>query len=173
MFDTMTLTKITGALCGTFLVFLLGKWAADGLYPTHIATHGDDHHQAYTIEVASSEGGEAEPAEEIDVAAVLAAGDVAKGEKVFGKCKSCHKIDGNDGTGPHLNGVMGRGIGDVAGFAYSEVMASHTEDWTGDNMFHFLESPKAWAPGTKMSFAGLKKPEDRADLIAYLASLGG
>jgi len=66
-----------------------------------------------------------------------------------------------------------RAIGGVDGFGYSDVLASSDEAWTIENLQAFLEDPKGWAPGTKMSFSGLKKPDDRADLIAYLQTIGG
>lgn len=174
MFDTMTMTKAVGAVCGSLLVLMLVGWASDSLY-----TVGGDHAegaegelaQAYTIDT----GEEAAPAEgegeTIDVAALLAAGDAAAGEAVFKKCGSCHKLDGSDGVGPHLNGVVGRNHGSVSGFAYSEAMAAlSAEPWTPEALFAFLENPKQAIPGTKMAFAGLPKPEDRANVIAYMAA---
>ena len=130
--------------------------------------------QAYTIDTGAAEGGEAaEEAPAVDVAALLAAADAAAGEKVFGKCKSCHKIDGGNGTGPHLNGVVGRAKAAVAGFGYSDVLAGMAADaWTPENAVRLPGKPQgAYAPGTKMTFAGLPKPEDRANVIAYLATL--
>jgi cytochrome c len=171
MFDTMTMTKVTGAVCGSLLVYLLGGWAADGLYATG-GGHGHDGEvqQAYVIDTGTSE--EAAPAEEtVDLAAVLAAGDAAAGEKVFGKCKACHKLDGTDGTGPHLNGVVNRPKASIAGFGYSDTLVGMAaEAWTPENLYAFLENPKGYAPGTKMSFAGLSKSEERANVIAYMAA---
>jgi cytochrome c len=89
---------------------------------------------------------------------------------VFRKCSACHKLDGSDGVGPHLNGVVGRDKGSVAGFGYSGTLAGMEGDWTVENLYGFLENPKGYAPGTTMGFAGLKKPQDKADLIAYLAN---
>ncbi|OYX44545.1 MAG: cytochrome c family protein [Rhodobacterales bacterium 32-67-9] len=174
MFDTMTITKAGGALCGAFLIFLLGKWAAESLYHTGPVAHaGEEVAQAYTIDTGAAEA--AAPAADAgpDFATLLASADAAAGEKVFGKCKACHKIDGTNGTGPHLDGVVGRAVASVAGFGYSDGMVSHGGDWTPEALNTFLEDPKGVVAGTKMSFAGLKKPEDRANIIAYLQSLGG
>jgi cytochrome c len=177
MFDTMTMTKTVGALCGALLVFLLGNWAATSLYAMgsgHGAGHGEEGAltQAYTIDTGAEGApaeGEAEPT--VDVAALLAAGDAAAGEKVFGKCKACHKIDGSDGTGPHMNGVVNRAKASVEGFGYSETLKGMSADvWSPENLFAFLQDPAGYAPGTKMKFAGLPKPEDRANVIAYLAA---
>jgi cytochrome c len=101
----------------------------------------------------------------------MASADAAAGEAVFKKCGSCHKLDGSDGVGPHLNGVVGRNHAAAAGFAYSEAMAAKAaEPWSEEALFAFLENPKKALPGTKMAFAGLPKPEDRANVIAYLAA---
>jgi cytochrome c len=176
MFDTMTMTKAVGAVCGSLLVLMLVNWAGDGLYTVGGKGHGGDHAegeltQAYTIdtgEEAAPAEGEAEP---VDVAALMAVADAAAGEAVFKKCGSCHKLDGSDGVGPHLNGIVGRNHAAAAGFAYSEAMAAlSAEPWTPEALYAFLENPKKAIPGTKMAFAGLPKSEDRANVIAYMAA---
>ena len=173
MFDTMTSTKIIGALCGTLLIFLLGNWAAETIYHVGSDGHGDDHAMAYPIEVEEEDGG-AEVEEGPSFAEIFAAADAGKGEKVFGKCKACHKLeDGANGTGPHLFAVVGRDIGSVDGFGYSDILGSLDGGWTPEALNGFLENPKSYAPGTKMGFAGLRKVEDRANVIAYLATIGG
>lgn len=171
MFDTMTLTKVTGAVCGSLLVYLFASWASDALYSTAPASHGGEEvAQAYTIDTGASETTEAVE-EGPAFADVFAAADAAAGEKVWGKCKACHKLDGSDGTGPHLNGIVGKAKAASAGFGYSEALLALSADtWTPENLNGFLENPKGYMPGTKMSFAGLPKVEDRANLIAYLAA---
>ena len=174
MLDTMTMTKLVGALCGTFLVFLLGKWVAEELYHVGHKGHGDDHHQAYTIDTGEDDHGGDEVEEGPDFTVLLAAADLGKGEKVFKKCASCHKVeDGGNGTGPHLYGIVGREIAAIGGYGYSSALADRAEPWSSENLNAFLEDPKGWAPGTKMNFKGLAKPEDRANLIAWLDSLDG
>ncbi|MDB6178836.1 cytochrome c family protein [Paracoccus sp. Z330] len=176
MFNTMTVTKAAGALIGALLFLLLANWAASGLYTVGSSHHGgedEEHAQAYSIPVEESSGGAEEEEVQIDFAALMAEADAAAGEKGFGKCKACHKLDGSDGVGPHLNGVVGRDVAGIAGFAYSDAMVEHAAEapqWTPEALQEFLENPKGVVKGTKMSFAGLKKPEDRADLIAYLES---
>ncbi len=165
MFDTMTLTKATAGLCGAFLVFLLGKWVAEELY--HVEAHGE---ASYVIEVADAGGETGEP--EVDFATILASADIERGAKVFKKCSACHKVDGTDATGPHLDGVVGRAQGSVAGFNYSGTLVGLGDVWTPEHLNEFLLKPSGYAPGTSMSFAGLKKVEERADVIAYLQSLG-
>ncbi|MBM7069490.1 cytochrome c family protein [Actibacterium sp. 188UL27-1] len=173
--DTMTLTKISGAFCGALLVFLLGGWAAEELYHIGGKGHGDDHHQAYSIEIEGDDDGGEEVAEEgPDFEVLMASADAGAGEKVFRKCASCHKVeDGGKGTGPHLYGVVGREIAVIDGFKYSGSLKPVAEAWTPENLNGFLEDPKGWAPGTAMNFKGLAKPEDRANLIAYLDTIGG
>ncbi|WP_323770441.1 cytochrome c family protein [Antarctobacter sp.] len=170
MFDTMTFTKIVGGVCGALLIFLMGKWAAEGLYHTG-GGHGDEEHAAgFVIQVD-----EAEPVEEeeVDFATLMAAADAGKGEKVFGKCKACHKLDGSNATGPHLDGVVARAVGTVDGFNYSGKLSEVADVWSPENLNAFLENPKGYAPGTTMGFSGLKKSDDRVNLIAYLQTTGG
>ena len=170
MFDTMTVTKVIGAGCGALLVFLLGGWAAETIYhmgPAEGSTEAET--QAYTIEVAEADTGAAAADAGPAFEEVFASADPAAGEKVFSKCKACHKVDGTNGTGPHLNGVVGRPAASVDGFNYdAALMALAPNPWSPDNLNGFLTNPKGYAPGTKMSFAGLPKVEDRANVIAWL-----
>ncbi len=130
---------------------------------------------------APTEPAAAEPAAAEPAAAEPAAADPAlieAGEKVFKKCAACHKVGegAKNATGPMLNGIVGRTIGTVEGFKYSATMAEMGAAgavWDEASLHAFLESPKAFVKGTKMSFAGLKKEEDRAAVIAYLAGFGG
>jgi cytochrome c len=175
MFDTMTMTKAVGAVCGALLVFLLAGWAGSSLYAVgHGGGHdeGEELAQAYSIDTGASDA-PAEAAEEgPDFATLLASADAAAGESVFKKCTACHKLDGSDGVGPHLNGIVGKAKGATAGFGYSEAMlAVASESWTPENLNGFLENPKKYLPGTKMAFAGLPKIEDRANLVAYLTTV--
>jgi cytochrome c len=130
------------------------------------------HEMGYAIEGVETEGGEDKGP---PFPTLLAQADVAKGEKLFGKCVSCHTINagGPNGIGPNLHGVVGEAIGKgVGGFAFSSALSGHSGNWTFDDLNAWLTSPKAFAPGTKMSFAGLSKPQDRADVIAYLNTQG-
>lgn len=126
----------------------------------------------YAIEgvEAEGEGGAATP-----LPVLLAAADPAKGKALFAKCMACHTDTqgGANGIGPNLYGVLGEGIAaGRGGYAFSDALKSHGGNWTFENMDAWLTSPKKFANGTKMSFAGLSKAEDRANLIVYLNSLG-
>ncbi len=164
--NTMTTTKVVAALCGSLLVFLLVKWVADDLYAV-----GGEGEQAYVIDTGKESTAAAEP-ETVSFEDMLAAADVGKGAKVFKKCAACHKTEeGVNATGPSLYGVVGRAKGTEAGFGYSDAMKSAGGDWTPEDLDAFLTKPKDFVPGTKMGFSGLKKVEDRVNVIAYLDSL--
>ena len=152
-------------------IIALGLSIASGLY-----FHADDPERpetmAYSVEVAETGGGE----EAVPIANLLATGDAAAGEKVFAKCTACHSINsgGANGIGPNLYGVLGSAIGGHApGFAYSSALKEVGGVWDYDAMNAWLENPKAYAPGTKMSFAGLGNPQDRANVMLYLRENGG
>jgi len=99
----------------------------------------------------------------------LAAGDAANGEKVFNQCKVCHSIvEGKNGVGPSLFRVVGRKSGSVAGYKYSDAIAKANISWDEKNLDAYIKDPKAVVPGGKMPFAGLKKDQDREDVIAFL-----
>lgn len=130
---------------------------------------------ASTMEVASSEAAAATPAASeaapVDILPLIASADPAEGQKVFGKCKACHNADkgGANQVGPNLWNVVGAAHAHMEGFAYSKVLSEmHSKQWTYEELNAFLTSPKTYAPGTKMTFAGLSKPQDRAAVIAWL-----
>ena len=111
-------------------------------------------------------------------APAFAEGDVTKGEKVFKKCAACHATEaaGAQKAGPHLEAIVGRKTAGVEGYTYSAKMRALGDEghvWSAEELAKFLENPKAMVPGTKMSFAGLKKEDERVNLVAYLATLGG
>ena len=129
------------------------------------------HEPGYVVEGVAEDSGE----EAVPLATLLAEADPAKGESIFAKCMSCHTINagGANGIGPNLHGIMGKAVGShVPGFAYSDALKSHGGNWDFENMDAWLKSPKAFASGTKMTFAGLGKPEDRAAMLVYLNNQG-
>ncbi len=154
-------------------IIALGASIVSGLY-FHADKPAHSDKMGYLIEGVEEGGGDGGPG--YDLGTVLAAADPAAGEKLFAKCATCHTINqgGANGIGPNLWAAMGDHIGKGrAGFAFSSALADHGGEWTYENMDAWLKSPKAFAAGTKMSFAGLSKPEDRANVMAYLKANGG
>lgn len=171
MLDTMTMTKVVGGVCGTFLIFLLGKWAAEEIYYVGGSDYGDKAVQGYVIDTGEDTE-TAEVEEGPTFAELYAVADASKGEKVFNKCKACHKVDGSNAAGPYLNGVVGRLVNSAEGFGYSGALSAIGDSWSPEALDAFLTNPKAAAPGTSMGFSGLGKEADRVNVIAYLESLG-
>ena len=131
-------------------------------------------HMGFPIEGVEVEGEGGAEAEK-PIAFYLASADAAKGEQVFKKCAACHNADpgGANALGPALFGTMGKAIAGHPGFAYSDALKGVGGSWDWDKMSAWLANPKKFAPGTKMTFAGLSNPEDRAALLLFLNSRGG
>ena len=108
--------------------------------------------------------------EKIDIAALLALGDINHGQKVFKKCAACHLVNkgGANKIGPALYGVLGRKVASKEDYKYSKAMASYDRNWTFEEMNGYLKKPQSYIKGTKMAFAGLRKEKDRASVILYL-----
>ncbi|VWX60059.1 c-type cytochrome [Sphingorhabdus sp. 109] len=137
----------------------------------HAGKHERPEVMGYVIEgVETSGGADAGPS----IEALLQTADAAAGEKVFAKCAACHTINqgGANGVGPNLWDTMGKPHGHVAGFAYSDALKSIPGNWDWTAMDAWLTSPRKYANGTKMTFAGLGKAEDRANLMVYLNAQG-
>ena len=123
--------------------------------------------QAVTVSTQSnSESNE----EKIDIAALMAMGDLATGEKVFKKCAACHSIvkGGKNNIGPALYNVVGRQVGAVNDYKYSKALSEYGKEWSFEELNGYLLKPAKWIKGTKMAFAGLRKEKDRASVIMYL-----
>ena len=113
-----------------------------------------------------------ETVEQVDIAALLSLGDLAHGEKVFKKCSACHVVEkgGPNKIGPALYGVLGRNVGTVEDYKYSQALSDYGKEWTFEEMNAYLIKPQAYIKGTKMAFAGLRKEKDRASVILYMNS---
>jgi len=191
MIDKSLITKTGATLFGVVLFYGFISMLSSSLFDTRPATSVlvDANGKAAAQQVpaapaadaaATATDAAAAPAEpaappppayvEVDPATIT--GDAKAGAEKFGKtCKACHKIDGKNAVGPHLNGVVGRATATVEGFKYSTAMKAHVGNWTPERLDIYLVSPKAEVPGTKMSFVGLPDAADRANVIAYLYSL--
>ncbi len=175
MASSLESNKIAAAVLSAGVVAMLSGFVAELLYHPHVELEEN----AYVV--AAADGG-AEPmaaAEEPalePIGPMLAAADPASGEKVAKKCAACHSFDegGPNKVGPNLYDIVNRPIAGHDGFNYSDALAEMSGDtWTYEHLNAFLHKPKDFAPGTKMSFAGLNKDGDRADLVAWLRTLSG
>jgi len=171
--DSFELNKIIAAvLMVALLVIGLGK-LADGVF--HVKKPKNP---GYQVEIEKQLTSLTSPAtnsiEKIDIAAIMALGDVASGEKIFKKCAACHSINkgGKNKIGPALYNVVGRAVGGVDDYKYSKTLASYSKDWTFEELNGFLTKPSSYLKGTKMSYAGLRKEKDRASIIKYLNQNG-
>ncbi|MEL6862553.1 MAG: c-type cytochrome [Pseudomonadota bacterium] len=178
----LALNKIFGALLAVGLVVL-------GLKEVSTIVFGGGHHhhkeyeslnkwaesnfKGYRVDIAEV-GGAGEVIEEIyDLGALILGADLARGERSFkAKCASCHTLDqgGSNGTGPNLYGAMGAAKQANAAFAYSGALGNTDGVWSWENMDAWLENPSSYARGTSMAFAGLKRDDERASVLAYLAT---
>jgi len=173
--DSFELNKFIGAFLGVVFVVFSISLLSDAVFSSP-----EPETPGYAIAVpeggATEGGGEAQPAAE-SVLPLLASADASAGEAVFKRCGACHTVEqgGPNKVGPNLWSVVDRPIASHEGFSYSSALTEFSEGgqklWTYENLDHFLASPKGLVPGTAMSFAGLSKVEDRANLIAYLRTM--
>lgn len=163
--------KIAGAVLATGLAITGLHELSSIIYESEPVTK-----PGYDVAIVEDAGGAAAaPDVPPDWGTVLPAADVAAGAAVFEKCKSCHKPTDENGTGPGLLGILGRKPGSHPGFNYSGGMTEFSAkqpQWDYEHVYEFLKAPGKYINGTKMTFVGLKKPEDRINVIAYLHTLG-
>jgi cytochrome c len=173
--SSLEITKIIGAVLTAGIVASFAGFVSHlVVQPEQLAEHAYPVEGVVSEEATAAEVPAAAAPEPASVLPLLAAADAAAGEKAVRKCTSCHTLDegGANKIGPNLWNIVGRPIASAGGYSYSgDLQGKSGESWTYENLDGFLSKPKDWAPGTKMSFAGLKKVKDRADLIAYLRSL--
>ena len=170
--SSFELNKIAGAVLGTLTLSVgLGIFADIIFHQPKPAKSG------YELPDAAPTSAEGAPAAAQDppLAELVSKASAERGAAIFKKCGACHTDDngGKNGVGPNLYGVIGGPKGHKSDFAYSDaVKALHdkSETWTADDFYHFIKGPQAFVKGTKMTFAGLPRPQDRADVLVYLNS---
>ena len=167
--DSFEINKIVAAvLMVALLVIGIGKLSDVIFHVKKPETPG------YAVEVETattvSTSSSSTEVEKIDIAALMAMGDLATGEKVFKKCAACHSIvkGGKNNIGPALYNVVGRKVGVVSDYKYSKALSGYEKEWTFEELNGYLIKPAKWIKGTKMAFAGLRREADRASVILYL-----
>ena len=168
--DSFEINKVVAAiLLVALLVIGIGKLSDVIFYVEKPETPG------YSVEVEQVSTDKLEKTldkaeEKIDIAALMAMGDITTGEKVFKKCAACHSIvkGGKNNIGPALYNVVGRKVGSISDYKYSKALSEYDKQWTFEELNGYLIKPAKWIKGTKMAFAGLRKEKDRASVIKYL-----
>ena len=167
--DSFELNKIVAAVLLVALLLIgIGKLSNIIFHVENPKTPG------YVVEVEQFTSTSATTAEivekKVDIAALMAMGDITSGEKIFKKCAACHSIvkGGKNKIGPALYNVVGRKVGDIADYKYSKALAAYDKEWSFEELNGFLIKPSKWIKGTKMAYAGLRKESDRASVIKYL-----
>jgi len=172
------LNKIFGAILFAGLVAMISWIIPANIYHVDSA-HGSTAYALPVAEEAKQTNGMAEAGavEEmvasISIDQLLAVADATKGKKIFKKCGACHTTDqgGKNKVGPNLWNIVGRSVAAIEGFKYSNAMASRGGSWSITSLNEFLSNPKESVPGTKMSFSGVKKDRDRANVLLFLQGL--
>ena len=167
--DSFEINKIVAAVLMVALIIIgIGK-LSDVIF--HVEK---PEKPGYSVEVETatnvSTTSSSTTSDKIDISALMATGDIAHGEKVFKKCAACHSIvkGGKNNIGPALYNVVGRKVGVVSDYKYSNALAKYEKKWTFEELNGYLIKPAKWIKGTKMAFAGLRKEKDRASVILYL-----
>lgn len=172
--DGFELNKVAAAILLAGVTALSISMVTEAFYDPK--PHGDEEvKRGYQIEVAevANAGGALVEDKPIDIALFFAEADIAKGEKSTKACLACHGFDegGANKVGPNLYNIVGADIARSTDYSYSNAMASFEGNWDYQALSQFLEKPKKYMKGTKMAYAGMKKPQDRANILLYLRSL--
>jgi cytochrome c len=171
--DSFEVNKMIAAILLVALIVIgIGKISSIIFYVEKPKTPG----YSFEIEENSTDTPKKSAKQEniVDMAALMAQGNLEEGKKIFKKCASCHSIVKNGGNkiGPALYNVVGRTVGGVTDYKYSKTLAAYEKEWTFEELNGFLKKPSTYLKGTKMAYAGLRKEKDRASIIIYLNQNG-
>ena len=179
--SSFEMNKLVGALLLAGLIAMVAGVSAEALYTGSVGEHGEQEaKRGYTIAGAENTGGDEHAAavadeKPVNIAEFMKKADAKAGEGMIKKCTACHTFDkgGKNGVGPNQWGLYGSGFAHKDDFTYSEALkAEHgKKKWEAQELSEFLANPKKYIPGNKMSFPGIKDPQERANLIAYLSTL--
>ncbi len=166
----LELNKIAASILLSSLIALIVSFVANILYKPDLEIEK----RGYKIEVSENDSSASDagqqPKEEVNIEEIMASANAEHGAKIIKKCVNCHSLEqgGSNKVGPNLWGIVGKKKGTVPGFNYSKALLAFGGIWDKNSLYHFLQKPSKYMPGTKMSFAGLKKPQDIANVIAFL-----
>lgn len=171
--SSFEINKIMGSVFSIILFLLIIKNLGDILYPVQEVAYEHNDEKAAAIVLEPSNNLKEESTIEIDIEDRLISANINDGKTFSKKCIACHsfEMDGPNKIGPNLYNIQSREIASIESFKYSKALSSKNGKWNNQNLDAFLKNPKEWAPGTKMSYVGIKKGEDRANVIKYLQSL--
>ena len=168
--DSFEINKIIAAILMVALLIIgIGKLSNIIFHVEKPKTPGYSVEVEQEVVITAKSVSEA-PKEKVDLASLMALGDITTGEKVFKKCAACHSIikGGKNNIGPALYNVVGRKVGAVSDYKYSKALTNYDKEWSFEELNGYLIKPAKWIKGTKMAFAGLRKEKDRASVILYL-----
>lgn len=171
--SSFEINKIMGSVFSIILFLLIIKNLSDILYPVQEVTNHNNSEKVEISNLKSDNDIKDENIVELDIEERLISANIDDGKKFSKKCVACHsfELDGPNKIGPNLYNIHSREIASITSYKYSKALTSKTGKWDNQNLDSFLKNPKEWAPGTKMSYVGIKKGEDRANIIKYLQSL--
>lgn len=169
--DSFELNKIMGAVLATCLLLLVTSFTASAVFAPHMPEKPG--YEIAVKEAAPAGGKEAAAAPSEPIEKLLQTASVEKGAGAAKKCAACHTFEkgGPNRVGPNLFGILNAPKGEGRGFNYSAALKAKGGTWTYDDLSKFIANPKGYVPGTAMSFAGIQKDSERADVVAYLRSL--
>ncbi|MEM9277232.1 MAG: cytochrome c family protein [Pseudomonadota bacterium] len=180
--DSFEFNKVAMSVLGVVFIVMSVSFLSESIFHSELKKDEDGQYiMGYAVEVeadasASEDAEPAGPAFE-PITAMLASADISSGEKIFKKCAACHTNEdgGGNKVGPALYNIVERPIASLSDFSYSSALKAYGDgkNWSYESLNGFLWKPKTYIKGTSMGFAGLKKVDERADLVAYLRSLSG